>query len=326
MKLSRRRLLRVATGAVALPGFWSSARAQAYPARPVRVIVPFGPGGPTDVFARLIAQKLSEQLGTQFYVENIGGAGGNIGAGRAAQAAPDGYTILVDGANLVLNPALYPHVSYDPAKDFDPITIAVSAPAILTVHPTVAAQTVKELVELIRANPGKYSFASPGTGTPPHLVGELFRLSLNLDLVHVPFNGGAPAVASIVAGHTPIGVSTLASAAPYISEGKLRALAITSKTRSRISPQVPTMTEAGYPQIEGDSWIGVLVPAGTQEDIVGLLNRAITGIITSPKNEERLTTLGYDPVASTADEFAARISAEIDMWGKVIPAANIKPQ
>ena len=231
MKLSRRRLLRVATGAVALPGFWSSARAQAYPARPVRVIVPFGPGGPTDVFARLIAQKLSEQLGTQFYVENIGGAGGNIGAGRAAQAAPDGYTILVDGANLVLNPALYPHVSYDPAKDFDPITIAVSAPAILTVHPTVAAQTVKELVELIRANPGKYSFASPGTGTPPHLVGELFRLSLNLDLVHVPFNGGGLAISSTVAGHTPISFGSMAPAVPLVKEDKLRALAVSSKAR-----------------------------------------------------------------------------------------------
>src|SRR5262245_22875891 len=189
MKISRRRFVHLAAGAAALPALRSAAEAQTYPARPVRVIVPFGPGGPTDVFARLLAQKLSEQLGTQFYVENIGGAGGNIGATRAAQAAPDGYTLLIDGANLVLNPALYPHVAYDPAKDFDPITIAVNAPAIVTVHPTVAAQTVKELVELIRANPGKYSFASPGTGTPPHLVGELFRLSLNLDLVHVPFNG-----------------------------------------------------------------------------------------------------------------------------------------
>ena len=326
MKLSRRRLLRVATGAVALPGFWSSARAQAYPARPVRVIVPFGPGGPTDVFARLIAQKLSEQLGTQFYVENIGGAGGNIGAGRAAQAAPDGYTILVDGANLVLNPALYPHVSYDPAKDFDPITIAVSAPAILTVHPTVAAQTVKELVELIRANPGKYSFASPGTGTPPHLVGELFRLSLNLDLVHVPFNGGGLAISSTVAGHTPISFGSIAPAVPLVKEDKLRALAVSSKARSQALPDVPTMTEAGFPEVEGESWFTMVVPAGTPKDVIALLHREIVRAIARPDMKERLATLGYAPLATTPAEAAAQFSTEMAKWTKVIRAAGIKAQ
>jgi len=326
MKLSRRRLLRVATGAVALPGFWSSARAQAYPARPVRVIVPFGPGGPTDVFARLIAQKLSEQLGTQFYVENIGGAGGNIGAGRAAQAAPDGYTILVDGANLVLNPAVYPHVSYDPAKDFDPITIAVSAPAILTVHPTVAAQTVKELVELIRANPGKYSFASPGTGTPPHLVGELFRLSLNLDLVHVPFNGGGLAISSTVAGHTPISFGSMAPAVPLVKEDKLRALAVSSKARSQALPDVPTMTEAGFPEVEGESWFTMVVPAGTPKDVIALLHREIVRAIARPDMKERLATLGYAPLATTPAEAAAQFSTEMAKWTKVIRAAGIKAQ
>ena len=326
MKLSRRRLLRVATGAVALPGFWSSARAQAYPARPVRVIVPFGPGGPTDVFARLIAQKLSEQLGTQFYVENIGGAGGNIGAGRAAQAAPDGYTILVDGANLVLNPAVYPHVSYDPAKDFDPITIAVSAPAILTVHPTVAAQTVKELVELIRANPGKYSFASPGTGTPPHLVGELFRLSLNLDLVHVPFNGGGLAISSTVAGHTPISFGSMAPAVPLVKEDKLRALAVSSKARSQALPDVPTMTEAGFPEVEGESWFTMVVSAGTPKDVIALLHREIVRAIARPDMKERLATLGYAPLATTPAEAAAQFSTEMAKWTKVIRAAGIKAQ
>jgi len=326
IKLRRRRFLKLSGAAAAFAALAPVARAQAYPTRPVRVIVPFAPGGATDIFARFVAQKLSEQLGKQFFIDNIAGASGNIGTAQAARAAPDGYTLLFAFSTHVVNATLFEKLSYDPVKDFAPVTLAVASTAVLSVNPAVPAQTVSELVDLIRANPGKMSYASGGTGTQPHLAAEQLRLLLNLDLVHVPFNGGAPAVASIVAGHTPIGVSTLASAAPYISEGKLRALAITSKTRSRISPQVPTMTEAGYPQIEGDSWIGVLVPAGTQEDIVGLLNRAITGIITSPKNEERLTTLGYDPVASTADEFAARISAEIDMWGKVIPAANIKPQ
>jgi len=202
--LVRRRFLLLAGAAAGSFGASLPAHAQAYPARPVRVIVPFAPGGPTDVFARLMAQGLSEQTGIQFYVENIGGAGGNIGAGRAAQSAADGYTMLVNGVNHVVNPALYSQVPYDPGKDFDPVTLAVTAAVVLTVHPSVPAHTVKELVEEIKAHPGKYSYASPGAGTPPHLVGELFRLSLGLDLVHVPFNGGGPAVASAVAGHTPI--------------------------------------------------------------------------------------------------------------------------
>ena len=181
----------------------ADATAQTYPSRPVRVIVPFAPGGPTDVFARLIAQKMSEQTGKQFYVENVGGAGGNAGSGRAAQAAPDGYTILVTGGSHLNNPFLYRHTPYDPLKDFDAVTLAVDSAVVLTVHPSVPAQSVKELVALIRGNAGKYSYASPGVGTPPQLVGALFRLSLDLDLVHVPFTGGGPAIGSTVAGHTP---------------------------------------------------------------------------------------------------------------------------
>src|SRR5262245_3437315 len=249
MKYPRRRILRLAATAAAAAVFPPEfARAQTYPARAVRVIVPFAPAGPTDVFARLMAQKLSEQMGAQFYVENIAGAGGNIGAGRVAQSAPDGYTMLVNGANFVVNPALYPQVPYHPTKDFDPVTIAVTAPAVLTVNPTLPAQTVKDLVALIKANPGKYSFASPGTGTPPHLVGELFRLSLGLDLVHVSFNGGGPAIGSAVAGHTPISFGSMAPAVPLVKEGKLRALAVATKARSQALPDVPTMAEAGYPE------------------------------------------------------------------------------
>jgi tripartite-type tricarboxylate transporter receptor subunit TctC len=326
MKILRRRFLHLAAGAAALPTLWSMAKAQGYPARPVRVIVPFAAAGPTDVFARLMAQKLSEQLGAQFYVDNIGGAGGNIGTGRAAQAASDGYTMLVTGANIVLNPALYPHVPYDPGKDFDPVTIAVAAPAVLTVHPTVAAQTVRELVELIKANPGKYSFASPGTGTPPHLVGELFRLSLGLDLVHVPFNGGGPAIASTVAGHTPISFGSMAPAVPLAKDGKLRALAISSKTRSPALPDVPTMTQAGYPEVEGESWFAVVVPAGTPKDLIALLHREIVTAIAQPDMKERLAALGYVPLANTPAEAAAQFSTEMAKWTKVIRAAGIKAQ
>jgi tripartite-type tricarboxylate transporter receptor subunit TctC len=326
MKLARRQFLRLAAAAATLPALSHIARSESYPSRPVRVMVPFAPGGPTDVFARLMAQKLSEQLGVQFYVENVAGAGGNIGAGRAAQAAPDGYTMLVNGANHVINPALYQRVPYDPAKDFDPVTLAVTAPAVLTVNPMLPVQMVNDLVALIKAHPGEYSYASPGTGTPPHLVGELFRLSLGLDLVHVPFNGGGPAIASAVAGHTPISFGSMAPAVPLVKDGKLRALAVSTKTRSQALPDVPTMTEAGYPDIEGESWFTAVVPAGTPKEIIALLQREIVRAMKQPDMKERLATLGYEPVGSTPEECAAQFRTEISKWGKVIGEAGIKAQ
>jgi tripartite-type tricarboxylate transporter receptor subunit TctC len=326
MKLPRRRFLHLAGGALALPALSRLTKAQSYPARPVRVIVPFGPGGPTDVFARLMAQKLSEKLGTQFYVENMGGAGGNIGTFRAAQAAPDGYTLLVTGANLVVNPILYNQVAYDPLKDFDPVTIAVTAAVILTVNPSLPAATVKELVALVKASPGKYSYASPGTGTPPHLVGELFRLSLGLDLVHVPFNGGGLAIGSAVAGHTPISFGSMAPAVPLVQDGKLRALAVTGKSRSPALPEVASMAEAGYPEIKGESWFAVVVPARTPKDIIALLNHEIVGSIALPDMKERLATLGYAPVGNAPEECAAQFRADMAQWGGVIRAAGIKAE
>ena len=204
MKLPRRNFLHLAAGAAALPAVARIARAQAYPTRPVRAVVAFAPGGVTDTFGRLMAQKLTEQLGKQVYVENIAGASGNIGTGQVAKAVPDGYTILFAFSSHVVNPTLFARVPYDPIKDFDPVTLAVASTTVLAVNPSVPAKTVKELVDLIKANPGKYSFGSAGAGTQAHLAGEQFRLSLGLDLVHVPFGGGGPAVAAVVAGHTPI--------------------------------------------------------------------------------------------------------------------------
>jgi tripartite-type tricarboxylate transporter receptor subunit TctC len=326
MKFPRRHFLRFAAIAAALPAVSRIAEAQTYPARPVRAIVTFPPGGTTDIFARLAVQKLSERLGKQFYVENIGGATGNVGTGQAARAAPDGYTILFAFTSYVVNPSLFDKVPYDPVKDFDPVTLAVVSTNVLTVNPSIPANTVRDLIALIKANPGKYNFASPGAGTPAHLAGEKLRQSLGLDLVHVPFNGGGPEIASIVAGHTPIGFSALASADPQIKGGNLRALAITSKTRSRMLPDVPTMSEAGYPEIEGESWVGVLVPAGTPRGIIGLLNREIVKIVALPDMTKRLTEIGFDPVGSTPEEFAARMKVEIEMWGKVIRDGNIKAQ
>jgi tripartite-type tricarboxylate transporter receptor subunit TctC len=279
MKLLRRKFLHLVLGATALPTISRIATAQTYPARPVRVIVPFAPGGPTDVFSRIAAQKLSERLGKQFYVENLGGGGGNVGMGQGAKAAPDGHTLIVVPPNIVVNPALYDKVPYDPYKDFDPVTIAVTSTEVLAANPSLPVQSVKDLVALIKSSPGKYSYASPGTGTPGHLVGEQFRLSLGLDLVHVPFNSAGLAVASTIAGHTPISFTTPPPVVPQVKEGKLRALAVTRKTRSPALPDVPTMTEAGYPDIEGEAWFAVIVPAGTPREIITLLHREIVAII-----------------------------------------------
>jgi tripartite-type tricarboxylate transporter receptor subunit TctC len=320
-------LASAAVGAAILPSrAWSQLSQPSYPTRPVRVIVTFAPGGTVDVFTRIVAQKLTERLGQQFYVENVAGATGNIATGQAAKAAPDGYTILFAFSSFVVNPSLFTHVPYDPSKSFEPITLAVASTHVLTVNPSVPAKTMKELVDLVRANPGKYSFASGGTGTQAHLLGEQLRVSRGLDLVHVPFTGAGPAVASVVAGHTPIGFSTLASAAAQIQAGQIRALAVTSKARSQWLSDVPTTAEAGYPDIEGDGWVGALVPAGTPKGIIAMLHDEIVRIIALPDVKERLPTLGFDPVASTPDEFANRIKLEVETWARVIRAANIKLQ
>ena len=326
MKLPRRQFLYMTMGAAALQTVSRVANAQTYPGRPVRVIIPYAPGGPTDIFGRLIAQKLSDHLGRQFYVENIGGAGGNIGMSQAAKAVPDGYTIVVVPPNIVINPALYDKVPYDPYRDFDPVTLAVSSTAVLTVHPSLPVHTVKELVAFIKSNPAKYNFASPGTGTPPHLVGEQFRLSLGLDLVHIPFNGAGLAIGSTVAGHTPIAFTAMAPAAPQIREGRLRALAVTTTKRSDALPDVPTMAEAGYPNIEGETWFAVVVPTRTPKEIIALLNREIVKIIALPDVKERMKVLGFEPVGTTAEECAARFRLEGAKWAKVIREAHIRAE
>lgn len=323
MRTDRRRFI---TGALALGAAGATpARAQsAYPNRPVRVIVPFAPGGVTDVVARLISGKIGEQLDKQFYVENIVGGSGNVGMGQAARAAPDGYTMLTAFSSYVINPALFERIPYDPVKDFDPVSLAVTSTTVLVVNLDLQASNVRELVALIRANPGKFSYASAGTGTTSHLAGEQFRLALAPDLVHVPFGGGAPAMASVVGGHTPIGLGAPAVVVPLVNDGKLRALAVTSKVRTETLPQVPTMAESGYPDVAGDSFVGFVVPAGTPKDVVALLNREIVRSLRSSEMKERLTMLGNDVVASSPEEFGQRIKAELSIWAKVIKAANIR--
>jgi tripartite-type tricarboxylate transporter receptor subunit TctC len=324
MEFSRRRFLGATCPALLasslMPGLaWS----QPYPSRPVRLIVPFAAGGPNDLAARLVAKGLSDRLGKQFYVENIAGAGGNVGTGQAAKATPDGHTILIASPSYAANPTLFDKVPYDPHKSFNAVTMAVTAPTVLTVHPSVQARTVKELVELVKASPGKFSYASPGTGTPPHLLGELFRLSLKLDVVHVPFSSGGQAIGSALAGHTPISFGALPPAVPHVKDGKLRALAVTSKAASQVLPGIPSIAEAGYPDIAADIWTAVLVPHGTPREIIDLLQREIAKLMTLPEARDRIASLGFVPVGNAPDECAAQIAAEISKWSKVIQDAGI---
>jgi tripartite-type tricarboxylate transporter receptor subunit TctC len=326
MRIPRRQFLHFTAASAALPIFPDIARAQSYPSRPVRVIVPYSPGGPTDVCARFVAQGLSEQLGKQFYVENIAGAGGNIGTGQAARTTADGYSILITVNSYVINPTLYDKVPYQVLKDFEAVTLAAIFPSAMLVNPSVPAKTVQELVALIKANPNKYSFASPGFGTPSHLLGEQFRVAAGLDLVHVPYGGSGPVITSVVAGNTPIGFAALSAAVPQIQDGKLRALAVMSNHRSQALPDLPTIAEAGYPELDGDAWVGFLVPTGTPPDIITLLHREIVKIIAQPDMKQRLATLGLEPVGNSPEEFTAQMKVEMEKWAKVIRAAKIKAE
>ena len=294
-----------------------------YPEKPVKIVVPFAPAGPTDVMARLIAQKLSESLRQQFYVENHPGAGGNIGMMQVAKSTPDGYTILVTSSAFMVNPSLYAKNPFDPFKDFAPVMLAAASPNILVVNADFPAKTVKDLVELIKKEPGKYNYAMPGAGTTPHLAGELFKLTFKLDLATVPFNGAGPAIQSAVAGHTPVALTALPPTAPQIQAGKLRGLAVTAAKRSSALPDVPTMAEAGVTGQESETMQGIFLPAGAPKEIVNLLNSEIAKAMALPDVKEKCAQLGFEVVANKPDEFAAYIKKEVDKWSKVIKDANI---
>ncbi len=298
--------------------------AQGYPSRPVRVVVGFAAGGPTDIIARIVAQRLSDSLGQQFFVENVGGAGGNTAAGQVARVTPDGYTIMAISTGFVVNPSLYAKVPYDPIKDFAAVTLVAASPNVVVVNPSVPAKTLTELVQLIRDNPGKYSFAGPGVGSTPHLGGELFRLAFKLDLVHVPFTGAAPAVQATVGGHTPIAFTALPSSMAAIQAGQVRAVGIAATERAGQMPDVKTFAEQGIRDQEADTLTGIVAPAGTPKEIVDLLYREIAKAVARPDVKERLTTLGFNAVANTPEQYSARIKLEIEKWGKVVRDANLR--
>jgi tripartite-type tricarboxylate transporter receptor subunit TctC len=309
--------------------FWvaaatGDASAQTYPTRPVRLVVPFGAGGPTDVIARIVAQKLSDAWGQQVYTENMPGAGGNTGVATVARAPADGYTILVVSTGFMVNPSMYSKIPYDPIKDFAPITLVAASPNVISIHRSFPAKTLKELVELVKSHPGTYSFAQPSTGSTPHLVGELFKQQYQLDLITVPFNSAALAINSTIGGHTPIAFTALPPAMANIREGKLRGLAVLNAKRSPALPDVPTNAEAGIPDLESDTLTGVVAPAGTPKDIIDRWHGEIAKVVATPEVKERLETLGFAPVANMPDEFGARIKLETARWGKVVHDANIK--
>jgi len=309
-----------------LAGGAQPAVAANYPNRPVHWLIGFAAGGPVDIVARILSQWLSEHFHQQFVVENRGGSGGNIAAAAAINSPPDGYTILVTGGNITNNLFLFAHPGFDTLKDFDAITLAAATPVVLAVHPSVPAKTVKELVEWIKANPGKESYASPGTGTPPQLTGALFVHALNLDLVHVPFNGGGSAVEATVGNHTPISFGAMAPAVPLIKNGDLRALAVTGKTRSPTLPDIPTMAEAGFPEVEGATWTAVVVPAGTPKDITAKLHDMIVKSLGAPDVKDKLAAMAYVGIGNSPEECTAFFRGEMDKWGKVIKDAGLKAE
>jgi tripartite-type tricarboxylate transporter receptor subunit TctC len=324
MQTCRRRFLRLASVAAGLPLAARMTAAQAYPTRPVRIIVPFTAGGPATVMAHVLAQPLSESWGQSFYVENLPTGASNVGSATAAKSPPDGYTLLVVTPSFVINPSLYAKLAYDPIRDFTPVILAVASPHVLLVNPSFPAKNVKELVVLAKANPGKYSYASAGTGQSAQLAAELFKLAFGLDIVHVPFNGGAPAVNSTMGGHTQMAFNALPSAAALIKEGKLRALAVTSGERAPEFPDVPTLAEAGAPGQESLYFQGIVAPAGTPKDIVDQLYREIEKILARPEVKDRLAAIGFGVTISSPEEFQVQLKAEAARWAKVIRDANIK--
>ena len=316
--------MRILAALVALVLTAAPSLAQNYPTKSVRMVVGFAAGGPTDVIARIVAQKLSDTLGQQFYVENIGGAGGNTASGQVARAPADGYTVMVISTGFVVNPSLYARVPYDPIKDFSPVTLVAASPNVVVVNPSIPAKTIPELVQLIKDNPGKYSFAGPGVGSTPHLSGELFKLHFNLDLVHVPFTGAGPAIQATLGGHTPIAFTAMPPAIAAVKDGKLRALGVAADKRVAALPDLPTFAEQGVKDQEADTLTGIVVPAGTPKEIVDLLHREVAKIVAQPDVKEKLSALGFVPIANTPNEFGARIKLEIEKWGKVVRDAKLR--
>ncbi len=304
----------------------AAAAQSVYPARPVRFIVPSAAGGGTDIIARAISLKLSESLGQQFVVDNRPGAGQMIGIELAARSPADGYTILMAASTLAINPIMYKQVSYDPVRDFAPITQAATLPNVLVVHPSLPVKSVSELIAYAKERPGRLNFASAGIGTSPQMSIELLKSMAGIDMVHIPYKGTAPGVVDVLAGQVLVMAPNVLTALPYIKSGRLRALAVTSRKRSEALPDVPTVAEAGLPGYDSTQWYGVLAPAGTARDIVARLHDAIVHALRDAEVGKRLAADGAEAVGSRPEEFAAFIRSESEKWAKVASAAGIKAE
>ena len=303
----------------------SPAIAETWPTRPIRFIVPFAPGGGGDVVGRIIGQRMSEQLGKPLVIDNRAGGGGTLGCELAAKAAPDGYTLLLGNVGpIAVGPALYPKLAYDPVRDFAPVTMIASFPNLLVANPGLPFKTVPELVAYAKSRPGTLNFASAGAGTSTHLAGELFKSVAGIDVVHVPYKGGAAAMTDIIAGQVAYYFGTMPSSMPLAKAGKLRALAVTSLTRSPAAPEVPTIAESGYPKFETAAWYGLMFPTGTPREIVARTNAATMSVLALSDIRERLVHEGSEPMGSTPAQFSAYIKAEIAKWSGVVKAANLK--
>jgi tripartite-type tricarboxylate transporter receptor subunit TctC len=326
MKLPRRLFLKLAAGAVALPAVPRSAGAQAYPQRPVRLIVPFASGGASDILARLIGQWLSERLGQPFVVEMRPGAAGNVGTEAVATSLPDGYTLLmVNAAPSAINATLYEKLSFNFLRDMVPVGGVLRTPLVLQVYPGFAPKTVPELIAFAKANPGKINMASAGNGSPPHVAGELFKMMAGVDIVHVPYRGGGPALVDLLGGQVQMMFGIIASSMAYIRAGKLRPLAVSTAMRVDTLPDVPTVGDF-LPGYEASDWYGICAPKGTPAEIIDRLNAQINAGLADPKLKARLAELGGTPLPGSAAEFGKLIADETEKWGKVVRAAHMKPE
>jgi tripartite-type tricarboxylate transporter receptor subunit TctC len=302
----------------------STALTQDWPAKPITIVVPFVAGGTTDIVARIVAQALSERLHQSVVVENVGGAGGTLGASNAARAPADGYTIFMATVAHTMAPGIYKKLSYDFEKDFEPITIAASVPNILIVNPSLPAKSVPELIAYIKANPGKVNYGSAGVGSTEHMSGALFRSLAGLDIVHVPYRGGAPMLADLVAGHIQMSIETSGAATPFIKGGQVRALAVSPAKRSALFPDLPTLAEAGLPGYDVTTWYGMLVPKGTPQPIRDKLYGELTDILKSPDVVARLRDIGAEPGGQSPQQFASFIRAETEKWTRLAKDAGIQ--
>lgn len=299
--------------------------AQTWPAKPVRLVIPFAPGGPTDIIARLVGQKLSETLGQPMVVESRAGAGGNIGTATVAKSAPDGYTILLTSSAYAVNVSLSPNAGYDPDRDFIPTVVVAKQANLIFVHPGLGVKSLAELLSLAQTR--KLAFASPGSGTTPHLTAEnLFNVISKLDMTPIHFRGAGPAIAAVVGGEPSVGAGAASTPLPHIKAGRLRPIAVSSATRVAALPEVPTFAEAGFPGVEDDTWIGIFLPAGTPAAIVQRLNESVNQALRTADMKERLEALAFEPVGGSPQQFAGYVKAEIVKWGKVVRAGNIKAE